>query len=124
MSAENPRYYKFYPPTETTTYEGTLQDLIVGDYTVHSNDRIIVPDESGIYTTYFQHATTGVIGRTVTTKVGGRIRQVWTPGIIFKPIIYQETGEIAPWWLSLCNDPHGVVCLKIPDVEEVEEVPT
>ena len=124
MSAENPRYYKFYPPTETTTYEGTLQDLIEGDYTVHSNDRIIVPAVDGTQVLFYQHATTGVIGRNVPTKVGPRIKNVWTPGIIFKPVIYQETGEIAPWRLSLCNDPHGVVCLKIPDVEEVEEVPT
>lgn len=68
MSAENPRYYKWYP-TEVTDL-GTMP--FEGDFT--TNDRIVQMNVEGIQIVYFSNATGTEFGRSVAKKVGNRIR--------------------------------------------------
>lgn len=69
MSASNPRYYKWYPTEETDL--GTMP--FEGDFT--TNDRIVQTNSNGTtQTIYVSNATGTEFGRTVTKKVGNRMK--------------------------------------------------
>lgn len=110
MSAENPRYFKWYP-TEVTDL-GTMP--FEGDFT--TNDRIVQTDASGMHTIYVSNASGTEFGRYVAQKVNGRIKNVWTAGVTVSPM--EINGVNYPVWIIYCGD--GVCALKVP--AEIEEV--
>lgn len=104
MSAENPRHFKWYPTEEIDL--GTMP--FEGDFTI--NDRIVKVDSDGMNIYYFYNSSTNEFGRTVTTKVNGRIKNVWTPGVTVAPV---EIGGVNyPVWFLYCGD--GVCSVKLP----------
>ena len=111
MSAENPRFYKWYPTEETDL--GTMP--FEGDFT--ANDRIEQKDSTGISTIYFYNATAKAFGRNVKKKVGPRIQTVWEPGVKVGPVTCE--GTPMPVWFCYYGD--GVCAVKVPN-GEVEEV--
>ena len=112
MSAENPRYFKWYPTEETDL--GTMP--FEGDFSVA--DRIIQYDSAGFMTIYIYNSNTNEFGRYVAKKVGPRIKNVWEPGVTVAPL---EVGGVNyPVWIIYCGD--GACALKVP--AELEEVQT
>lgn len=112
MSAENPRYFKWYPTEETDL--GTMP--FEGDFT--TADRIRATDSAGYAIFYVYNSSTNEFGRWVPTKVGPRIKNVWTPGVTVGPM---EIGGVNyPIWIMYCGD--GACALKVP--AELEEVQT
>ena len=68
-----------------TMYDIDLNDLVFVDGEGNAaepamGDRIETQDIAGTKTIYFRHATSGKWGHNVPTKVGRRIKQVWTEG--------------------------------------------
>ena len=68
-----------------TFFDIDLNDLVFVDgegnaATPAADDRIVTQDIAGMQTVYFRHRTTGKWGCNVPTKVGNRIKQVWTEG--------------------------------------------
>lgn len=114
MSASNPRYYKYYP--QEVIDLGTMP--FEGDFT--TNDRIVQMDSSGMQIIYVCNATGTEFGRNVPTKVGNRIRNVWTPGVTVGPVTYE--GTPMPVWFIYCGD--GVCTVKLPNGEQPEPVET
>lgn len=118
MSAENPRFYKYYP--QEVMDLGTMP--FEGDFT--TNDRIVQKDSSGIQIIYISNATGTEFGRMVTKKVGNRLKQVWEPGVTIGPVtmINPDTQEEvqAPVWFIYCGD--GVCTVKLPNGEQPEPV--
>jgi hypothetical protein len=120
MSASNPRWYKWYPTEETDLGEVPFE----GDWS--SEDRIYQvggQTESGdiLWNIYYKHAAQLQWGRNVTTKVGGRIKNVWTPGVKCWPTtVVDASGEEvpAPVWIMYCGD--GLCLVKLPEGEQVE----
>lgn len=110
MSAENPRYYKYYP--QKVIDLGTMP--FEGDFT--TADRIVQKDSNGIAKIYVSNAAGTEFGRVVTKKVGNRMKQVWEPGVTIGPVTYE--GTPMPVWIIYCGD--GVCALKVP--AEIEEV--
>lgn len=111
MSAENPRYYKYYP--QKVLDLGTMP--FEGDFT--TNDRIVQYDVAGMQTVYYPNASKTEWGRTVATKdARGRIRQVWTPGVTIGPVTYQ--GTPMPVWFIYFGD--GVCTVKLPNGDQPE----
>ena len=117
MSAENPRYYKWYPTEETDL--GTMP--FEGDWTV--NDRIAQMDSTGILTIYRSNAAGTEFGRDVKQKVGNRVKSVWVPGVKVGPVTYVDptTQEEIPMPVWFCYFGDGVCAVKVPN-GEVEEV--
>lgn len=114
MSAENPRYYKWYPTEETDL--GTMP--FEGDWTV--NDRIAQMDSTGILTIYRSNAAGTEFGRDVKQKVGNRVKSVWVPGVKVGPVTSE--GTPMPVWFIYCGD--GVCTVKLPNGEQPEPVET
>lgn len=118
MSAANPRYYKWYPTEETDLGSMPFE----GDFT--PNDKIIQYDVSGMQIVYYSNATGTEFGRTVATRVGKRIQQVWTPGVKVGPVTminpYTQEEVQAPVWFIYCGD--GVCTVKLPNGEQPEPV--
>ena len=112
MSAENPRYFKWYPTEEIDL--GTMP--FEGDFTIY--DRILAVDIAGFTRIYLYNSNTNEFGRWVAQKVGPRIKQVWQAGVTVAPL---EVGGVnQPIWISYCGD--GACALKVP--AELEEVQT
>ena len=68
-----------------TMFDVDLNDLVFVDGDGNATDpaagdRIVTQDIAGTQTIYFRNATSGKWGRNVPTKVGNRIKQVWTEG--------------------------------------------
>ena len=81
-TAENPGHTLVANPT---MYDIDLNDLVFVDGEGNAaepamGDRIVTQDIAGTKTIYFRHATSGIWGHNVPTKVGRRIQQVWTEG--------------------------------------------
>ena len=112
MSEANPRYFKWYPPEEIDL--GTMP--FEGDFSVA--DRIYVMTPNNLQNIYIYNSPTNEFGRYVTKKVGGRIKQVWQPGVTVTPL--EEGGVNYPVWILYCGD--GACALKVP--AELEEVQT
>ena len=112
MSAENPRWYKYYPQEEIDL--GTMP--FEGDFT--TDDRIIQNNSVGIATIYTCNATGTEFGRTVAKKVGPRIQRVWEPGVKVGPVTYE--GTPMPVWFCYHGD--GVCTVKLPNGEQPEPV--
>ena len=112
MSAENPRWYKWYPQEETDL--GTMP--FEGDFTL--NDRIEQMASDGVYH-YIWHynPNTHEFGRFLTKKVGKRLQQVWEPGV--QVGAYEYAGIPVPVWFKYCGD--GVCVVKLPEGEQLEE---
>lgn len=110
MSAANPRYYKYYP--QEVMDLGTMP--FEGDFT--TADRIVQTDASGMHIIYTSNAAGTEFGRTVTTKVGGRPRQVWQAGVTISPM--EIDGVNYPVWFIYCGD--GVCTVKLPNGEQPE----
>ena len=68
MSAENPRYYKFYPQEEMDL--GTMP--FEGDFTI--DDKIVQTTVDGFHIIYSSNASGTEFGRFVTKKVGNRTK--------------------------------------------------
>ena len=119
MSAENPRYYKWYPTVSADL--GTMP--FEGDWT--KDDEIIQKESNGLQTIYYYNSPTKEFGRRVTKKVGNRMQQVWEPGVKVRPVTYVDptTQEEIPMpvWFIYCGD--GVCTVKVPE-GEIEPVET
>lgn len=116
MSAENPRYYKYYPQTK----------LSIGSMPFEGNwsasDKIIQMDEAGYqHISYYgrdsQTSAYG-FGQLVRKKVAGRWVQVFETGVTLSAITLSATGEPAPVWFEYCGD--GVSVVKLPNGEQPE----
>lgn len=110
MSAENPRYYKYYP--QKVLDLGTMP--FEGDFT--TNDRIVQYDVAGLQTVYYPNATKTEWGRNVAMKVGNRMKQVWQAGVTIGPVTYE--GTPMPVWFIYHGD--GVCAVKLPNGEQSE----
>jgi len=126
MSAENPRWYKWYPTEETDLGSNPIE----GDFDV--NDRFMVPSPftqedgsiSWLWTPYFYSSAKSEWGRNVSKKVGPRIQQVFEAGVKIPAPIYTEIGGQqvqVPVYYAYMGD--GVCALKVPNAE-LEEVTT
>lgn len=116
MSA-TPRYYKWYPTVSCDL--GTMP--FEGDYT--KDDRIVVPDVSGMQTIYASNSNGTEFGRTVNVKVGGRLRPQWQAGVpIPDPVYVEVEGQQIqrPVWFIYYGD--GVCIAKLPAGEQPEPV--
>lgn len=113
--SDTPRYYKWYPTVSCDL--GTMP--FEGDYT--KNDRIQVPNESGIATFYISNAAGTEFGRTVQVRVGGRIKSEWRAGVTIPDPVYVEVdGQQVqvPVWFCYYGD--GVCTVKLPNGEQPE----
>ena len=118
MSAANPRYYKYYP--QEVIDLGTMP--FEGDFT--TDDKIVQSDVAGLRIIYYYNPNTNEFGRTVTKKVGNRIKSVWEPGVTIGPVTYVDptTQEEIPMpvWFMYYGD--GVCTVKLPNGEQPEPV--
>lgn len=110
MSAENPRYYKYYP--QKVIDLGTMP--FEGDFT--TDDRIVQNGSDGIARIYTCNASGTEFGRTVQMKVGNRIKSVWQAGVTIGPVTYE--GTPMPVWFIYHGD--GVCAVKLPNGEQPE----
>lgn len=122
MSASNPRYYKWYPTEETDL--GIMP--FEGDWTV--DDRITALDVASgtqrifFYGTDYETGEKG-FGRTVSKKIGNRVRNVFcVGGLVFAPAYIEGGGQQVqvPVWFMYYGD--GVCTVKLPNGEQPEPV--
>lgn len=110
--SDTPRYYRWYPTVSCDL--GTMP--FEGDWTL--SDRIIQTTADGLQVVFYPNASGTEFGRTVSKKVGNRIRQVWEPGVTVYPT--EISGVAYPVWFAYCGD--GVCTVKLPAGEQPEPV--
>lgn len=110
MSAENPRYYKYYP--QKVIDLGTMP--FEGDFT--TDDRIIQTTSNGFQKIYISNAAGTQFGSIVTKKVGKKTQQVWEPGVTIGPVTYEGT-PMPVWFIYHGN---GMCAVKLPNGEQPE----
>ena len=84
-----------------TMYDVNLTNLVFVGGSPASGDRIVTQDIAGHQTAYFPHATTGEWGRNVPTRVGNRVKNIWTPG----GVIPAGTGF---WYIRTTGEPLSI----------------
>ena len=122
MSAANPRYYKWYPTEKTDLGTMPFEGDWTQDDTITTLNVVSGMQINFFYGTDYETGEKG-FGRTVSKKVGNRVRNVFVVGgLIFTPAYIEIDGQQVqvPVWFRYCGD--GVCTVKLPNGEQPEPV--